>query len=228
MNVEEKTRHALESTLAFIDRLRDEPHLRIESFEMVEAPAPDELDAFESETGRPLPAEVRACFERGMFHCRISGDEEYHFGQVEFSSLAAIKDQLSWWGDQSLADQIESELAAEGGADDDMEYNQLQVDHLRYGIPLWADDNTIVVDSRTGAVGRHDGEGGPADRICDDLCEFFQHFAAAGLFNYGGASKEHFEVYWEIVKELVPFAISPQENKWLQHLDRWYRGDLTA
>jgi hypothetical protein len=30
------------------------------------------------------------------------------------------------------------------------------------------------------------------------------------------------------VEDIVPFGIAPADNLWLQHLDRWYRGNITG
>lgn len=101
-------------------------------------------------------------------------------------------------------------------------------DQRRHGVPLWEEENTILVDGRTGVVSRADGEGGPGDVIAASLGEFLTHFVAAGCFSYGAAERARFERYWNLVKHLVPFDIAPKDNRWLQHLDRWYRGDITT
>jgi hypothetical protein len=103
---------------------------------------------------------------------------------------------------------------------------RLRHTQLVRGIPLWGDENTIVLDGVSGEVSRIHGEGSGSDLIADDLSTFFRHFVAAGCFFYGGAGSEHFHAYWDRIRPVVPFGIAPADNLWLRHLVRWYDGDL--
>lgn len=220
-----RTLDAVRLLHAFVAKARAEPALRVEQVEALAPVSAAELDAFDAATGRRLPAGLRACFEAGLVNGYVSGAAEFHFGHAGFLTLAEIQEQLEWWADLDLADQLEEELAEHG--ENEGEYNALQIRLLRHGIPLWRDENTVVVDSQDGTVARFDGGGGPADPICGSIAEFLEHFVGAGLFNYGGADRAHFDAYWGVVKDVVPLAIAPAQNQWLQHLDRWYEGDLT-
>lgn len=101
------------------------------------------------------------------------------------------------------------------------------MEQRRFGVPLWQDESTIVVDPRTGAVSRISGEPSPSDPIAASLGEFLIHFVGSGCFSYGGANRKHFTAYWKQIGDVVPFGITPKKNLWLRHLDRWYRGNLT-
>jgi hypothetical protein len=148
----------------------------------------------------------------------IDGGEQYAFGNIAVQPLAVIERQLTWWG----AWEEDARVHGQGGPGD-----RLRVDQRRYGIPIWREENTIVVDSRTGAVSRTFGEPAPSDPIAKSLGEFLVHFVAAGCFQYGGADRKHSQKYWKQIGSFVPFGIPPKRNLWLKHLDRWHGGNIT-
>ncbi|MFP4600889.1 MAG: hypothetical protein ACLFVJ_21745 [Persicimonas sp.] len=180
-----------------------------------------ELNDIEDACGRTFPSELRAMYRRGVSNGAIFSPKarESDFAYIEFSTPQQLPSTLEWWGDYEPI--AEDEFHEHPG-------RRLAYQQQRYGIPLWVIENTIVIDSRDGTVGRHDGEAGPAEPVADSLAEFFWHFTACGCLRYGGASGEHFRFYWSVVEDLVPMSIPPVDNLWLQHLDSWYNGDILA
>ncbi len=186
--------------------------------ELVKAIPPltkQQLAAFEKRTKRALSPGARTLFAQGFTIARVIGDDGNGFGHVDLLPLATIAKRLSWWGDWKA----EEENDAVGW--------QLRRAQKRFGVPLWENENTIVVDGETGAVSRCSGEPTPSDPIAKSLGEFLVHFVGAGCFSCGGAERAHFKKYWKHVEAIVPFGIAPKQNLWLRHLDRWYRGNLT-
>ena len=211
------TPEILDALDAFLDRCRTRGLLA----PWGSVPAVDEatLRAFGPATGRALPADLAALYRCGVLVAYIRGDgEEPGFGHTNFSSLDTVQDNLTWWGvPENEFD--EDEVAR--GLD---ERDQLRYDQLAFGIPVWVDASTVVVDARDGSVGRFSGESGPSDRIAGSFAEFLEHFVACGCFDPGAADRAHFERYAALVGDAMPFAISQRDNLWLRHLDRWYPG----
>lgn len=230
MSTPQRVEAAVTAILQLLEAVDAHPDLELFVFEEVPGAPAAQLDAFGAATGRPLSPALRAWFSAPKVKFSIQGDAEFHFSAVYPHGLETVREALEWWGDLDLAEQIEQELAEFPEAAE--EYNLLQVQHLRHGLPLWEPESTVVVDTRSGAVGRFDGESGPSDPIASDLAEFLEHFLAAGMFDYGGADRAHFDAYWalvaELVAELAPVRVAPRDNLWLQHLDRRYGGDLTV
>ena len=208
----------LDALEGFLAALTSRPALLVTLYERkrVHPVAAAEIARFEKRTGRSVPADVRALYLRGVSTGVIEGDKGRGYGRLDFQPLAAIAAQLKWWT---------PEEGVEGDADPGL---RLRGEQRRHGLPLWDDESTIVVDSRTGAVGRISGEPTPSDMIAPSFGEFLVHYVASGCFHCGTAERSHFAAYWKLIGDIVPFGIAPAKNLWLRHLDRWYRGNLTG
>lgn len=176
------------------------------------------LAAAEKKMKHAIPAELRAVYARGFTLGSIGTKESELCANFELLSLKGTVDRLKWWRDPG------------GYADDEESADPLvkmRVEQRRFGLPIWENDNTVVLDARTGAVSRYSSEPSPSDPIASSLAEWLEHFVAAGCFNMGAAKKRDFDRYWKRVEPCVPRVIERRDNLWLRHLDRWYRGNIT-
>jgi predicted DNA-binding WGR domain protein len=175
-----------------------------------------QISSFERKTRRTLSPGGTELFVRGIPHGFIVDENENIFGSLRFQSLADIGSQLRWWGNWKN----EAEATA------DTPDLASRVEQRRYGLPLWDDENSIVIDGRNGEVSRTSGEPQPSDVVAPALSEFLIHFVAAGCYT-GRARKPQFARYQKWLQAVAPVSIPPKENLWLRHLDRWFDGNLT-
>lgn len=192
----------------------------------------EDLKALSEKSGRYFSKSLCDFYTHGIEIVSIEDKKkDYIFGSTEFATLEQIESSI-WreedWADDEwrLADIAESPENYDY-SDQDIERIKLRLDEMKYGIPIWCDQDYVVVNSKTGVVSRHSSECFPSDKISDTLEEFLEHYLSSGCFKYGGAEKKHFKKYWKKIKDIVPFNIPPKENLWLQHLDRWYKGNIT-
>lgn len=179
------------------------------------------LAAAEKKLKGPLPAELRAAYERGFTPATIGTEESELCANFELLALPTTLDRMKWW----RCPEDDSELEPDRESSDPLV--RMRVEQRVFGLPIWQSDNTVVIDTRTGAVSRYSSEPSPSDVIAGSLGEWLEHFVAAGCFNMGDAKKKDFDRYWKRVAPCVSRAIERRDNLWLRHLDRWYRGNLT-
>jgi hypothetical protein len=182
-------------------------------------------DTFEAlaQRGFPVPDDLALFYRGGFTNFSIGGEHGELFATFELVPLADVLHKLDGW--RGELEDLEEDL--ERGLFGPQDH--LLLEQIRFGLPLSAEQDDVVVDVRTGAVNRRSGEPGdvPLEPIGRSFGEYLVYFVASGCFACGTADRAHFAAWWAHVGSRVPFGIVPADNRWLRHLDEWYGGDIT-
>jgi hypothetical protein len=164
-----------------------------------------QIDEFSQRNGVPVPADIRAFWLGFRQELRgYSGGPKFLFS-VGFDFLTPTHHLESCLPDfRRIADLEEPDT--------------LPFHLSRHGLPLTYDEPQLTWLPEDGCIywRLYDGET-PDYPVADSFTEFFTHYLAAGCF-----CSHSLRDYWPLVADIVPCAVPPADNKWLQFYARTY------